>query len=104
MEFAIFNAWIALASLNTCPWPRVALVSKRKVFLSEHLPENDASPLSTRLSCPPEPRLLYSKAQFHAFSSFVLPDPLTGRTGTEEALHTLRSGYCQPWTPMSDGL
>ncbi|KAH8589073.1 hypothetical protein B0O99DRAFT_523793 [Bisporella sp. PMI_857] len=57
-----------------------------------------------RLSCPPEPRLLYSKAQFHAFTSFILPDPLTGRTGTEEALHTLRSGYCQPWTPMSDGL
>ncbi|TVY43757.1 hypothetical protein LSUB1_G001260 [Lachnellula subtilissima] len=57
-----------------------------------------------RLSCPPEPRLLYSKAQFHAFTSFILPDPLTGRTGTEEALHTLRSGYCQPWTQMSDGL
>ncbi|KAF4631564.1 hypothetical protein G7Y89_g6567 [Cudoniella acicularis] len=55
-----------------------------------------------RLSCPLEPRLLYSKAQFHAFTSFVLPDPLTGRTGTEEALHTLRSGYCQPWTPMGD--
>ena len=55
-----------------------------------------------RLSCPPEPRLLYSKAQFHAFTSFVLPDALTGRTGTEEALHTLRSGYCQPWTPMGD--
>ena len=53
-----------------------------------------------RLSCPPEPRLLYSKAQFHAYTSFVLPDPLTGRTGTEEAMHTLRSGYCQPWTPI----
>ena len=57
-----------------------------------------------RLSCPPEPRLLYSKAQFHAFTSFVLPDPLTGRTGAEEALHTLRSGYCKPWKPISDGL
>ncbi|KAH8590942.1 hypothetical protein B0O99DRAFT_690999 [Bisporella sp. PMI_857] len=57
-----------------------------------------------KLSCPPEPRLLYSKARFHAFTSFVLPDPLTGRTGTEEALHTLRSGYCQPWTWMSDGI
>ncbi|KAH8656605.1 hypothetical protein BGZ60DRAFT_384977 [Tricladium varicosporioides] len=57
-----------------------------------------------QLSCPPEPRLLYSKAQFHAFTSFVLPDPLTGRTGTEEALHTLRSGSCQPWKPLSDGL
>jgi len=55
-----------------------------------------------RLSCQPEPLLLYSKAQFHAITSFVLPDPLTGRTGTEEALHTLRSGYCQPWTPISD--
>ena len=55
-----------------------------------------------RLSCPPEPRLLYAKAQFHAFTSFVLPDPLTGRTGTEEALHTLRSGQCQPWTPLGD--
>ncbi|KAM3068070.1 hypothetical protein ACMFMF_009436 [Clarireedia jacksonii] len=55
-----------------------------------------------RLSCPPEPLLLYSKAQFHAFTSFVIPDPLTGRTGVEEALHTLRSGYCQPWTPLSE--
>jgi hypothetical protein len=53
-----------------------------------------------RLSCPPEPRLLYSKAQFHAYTSFVLPDPLTGRTGAEEALQILRSGYCQPWTPL----
>ncbi|KAM0145804.1 hypothetical protein ACHAQE_011068 [Botrytis cinerea] len=57
-----------------------------------------------RLSCPSEPRLLYSKAQFHAFTSFILPDPLTGRTGTEEALHTLRSGYCQPWRPLNDSL
>jgi Protein of unknown function (DUF3638) len=55
-----------------------------------------------RLSCPPEPRLLYSKAQFHAFTSFILPDPLTRRTGTEEALHTLRSGHCQPWMPMGE--
>ncbi|KAB8287403.1 hypothetical protein EYC80_010107 [Monilinia laxa] len=57
-----------------------------------------------RLSCPSEPRLFYSKAQFHAFTSFVLPDPLTGRTGTEEALHTLRSGYCQPWQPLNEKL
>jgi hypothetical protein len=55
-----------------------------------------------RLSCPAEPRLLYAKAQFHAFTSFVIPDPLTGRTGTEEALHILQSGYCQPWTPLGD--
>jgi len=53
-----------------------------------------------RLSCPAEPRLLYAKAQFHAFTSFCLPDPLTGRTGCEEALQILESGYCQPWTPL----
>ncbi|CAN9193922.1 unnamed protein product [Alternaria alternata] len=53
-----------------------------------------------RLSCPLEPRLLYAKAQFHAYTSFVIPDSLTGRTGTEEALHMLRSGQCQPWEPL----
>ena len=56
-----------------------------------------------RLDCPAEPRLLYLKAQFHAVTSFVVSDPLTGRTGTEEALHCLRSGICQPWTPLNDG-
>lgn len=40
------------------------------------------------------------KAYLHAATSFVLPDPLTGRTGTEEALHCLTSGSCQPWTPL----
>ncbi len=54
-----------------------------------------------RLECPTEPRLLYIKAQFHAYTSSVVPDPLTGRTGTEEALHCLKSGYCQPWTPLN---
>lgn len=54
-----------------------------------------------RLDCPPEPRLLYLKAHFHACTSSVIPDPLTGRTGSEEALHCLRSGYCQPWTPLT---
>ena len=56
-----------------------------------------------RLDCPAEPRLLYLKALFHAYTSFVLPDPLTGRTGTEEALHCLKSGYCQPWSPLAKG-
>lgn len=55
-----------------------------------------------RLDCPTEPRLLYLKAMYHAYTSFVLPDPLTGRTGTEEALHCLKSGYCQPWTPFME--
>lgn len=56
-----------------------------------------------RLDCPAEPRLLYLKAMYHAYTSFVLPDPLTSRTGTEEALHCLKSGYCQPWTPVTTG-
>ncbi|KAH8725994.1 hypothetical protein GQ44DRAFT_771576 [Phaeosphaeriaceae sp. PMI808] len=53
-----------------------------------------------RLSCLPEPRLLYAKAQFHASTSFIIPDPLTGRTGTEEAVHILQSGCSQPWMPL----
>lgn len=56
-----------------------------------------------RVDCPAEPRLVYSKAMFHAYTSFVLPDPLTGTTGTEEALRFLRSGYCQPWIPLAVG-
>ncbi|KAK8186362.1 hypothetical protein BC567DRAFT_189406 [Phyllosticta citribraziliensis] len=54
-----------------------------------------------RIDCQCEGRLLYMKAQLHAFTSFVLPDPLTRRTGTEEALHCLRSSLCQPWTPLN---
>ncbi|KAL2063392.1 hypothetical protein VTL71DRAFT_5197 [Oculimacula yallundae] len=56
-----------------------------------------------RLDCAAEPRLLYLKAAYHALTSFVVPDPLTGRTGTEEAVHCLKSGYCQPWTPITPG-
>ncbi|KAJ6256008.1 hypothetical protein Dda_9302 [Drechslerella dactyloides] len=54
-----------------------------------------------RIDCPPEPRLLYTKALVHAYTSFVIPDHLTGRTGTEESLHCLKSGYCQPWSPLN---
>ena len=50
-----------------------------------------------RLTCPPEPRLLCTKVQLHAFTSYALADPLTGRTGEEEAFHTLLSGRMQPW-------
>lgn len=55
-----------------------------------------------RLDCPAEPRLLYFKALCHAYTSFLNPDPLTGRTGTEESLHCLRSGLLQPWTPLEE--
>ncbi|KAK0115534.1 hypothetical protein ONS96_013988 [Cadophora gregata f. sp. sojae] len=54
-----------------------------------------------RLECAAEPRLLYLKAALHAYTSLPIPDALTGRTGTEEAIHCLKSGYCQPWTPLT---
>ncbi|KAM0256937.1 hypothetical protein ACHAQJ_004638 [Trichoderma viride] len=54
-----------------------------------------------RLSAPAEPLLLYKKALCHAITSFCLPDPLTGVTGTEEAIRILQSGAAQPWSPNS---
>ncbi|CAI7604411.1 unnamed protein product [Penicillium viridicatum] len=56
-----------------------------------------------RLISPSEPRLLYHKAQIHAFTSCFIQDPLTGCTGTEEALSCLQSGICKPWAPLSTG-
>ena len=53
-----------------------------------------------RIDCAPEPWLLYTKALLHALTSSVVPDSLTGRTGTEEALLWLQSGACQPWLPL----
>ncbi|KAL2782333.1 hypothetical protein BJX66DRAFT_345953, partial [Aspergillus keveii] len=56
-----------------------------------------------RLVSPPEPRLLYHKAQIHALTSCFIPDRLTGRTGTEEALSCLQSGAYRPWDRLSAG-
>jgi len=56
-----------------------------------------------RLEYPAEPRLLYLKAQFHTYTSFVISDPLTQRTRNKEALHCLRSRYCQLQTPLHPG-
>jgi len=53
-----------------------------------------------RLDCQQDLRDIYFKIFLHAITSFVLPDPLTGRTGTEEALHCLGSGSSQPWGPL----
>ncbi|KAL8391947.1 hypothetical protein RB595_002236 [Gaeumannomyces hyphopodioides] len=53
-----------------------------------------------RMECAPEPTLILKKAELHAMTSFVLPDTLTGRTGTEEALAILTSGAAQPWQPL----
>ena len=53
-----------------------------------------------RLECAAEPRLLYFKAYCHAITSSVHADPLTGRTGTEEALSCLQAANAQPWMPL----
>ena len=55
-----------------------------------------------RLECASEPRLIYFKAYCHAITSFILPDPLTGRTGTDEAIHCLQSANAQPWAPVDE--
>jgi hypothetical protein len=89
--------------------PVGAMLYKRRGPHVEVTVDNDGSygiftinNILQRIDCQAEPRLLYLKAQYHAFTSFVIPDPLTGRTGTEEALHLLRSGICQPWSPLDE--
>lgn len=54
-----------------------------------------------RLDCPAEPLLVYLRSLLHAYTSFVVPDGLTGRTGSEEALQYLKSGVSQPWQPIN---
>ncbi|KAF4999120.1 hypothetical protein FGRMN_2683 [Fusarium graminum] len=54
-----------------------------------------------RIDCAPEPTLVFMKALLHASTSFLLPDPLTGRTGTEEAIQWLQTGISQPWSPLT---
>ncbi|OTA65961.1 hypothetical protein K449DRAFT_366540 [Hypoxylon sp. EC38] len=54
-----------------------------------------------RIDCAAEPALVYKKAEIHALTSFVLPDPLTGLTGVESSLAILSSGVSQPWSPLS---
>ncbi|KAK4183027.1 hypothetical protein QBC35DRAFT_545071 [Podospora australis] len=53
-----------------------------------------------RIDCAAEPALVYMKALLHASTSFLLPDPLTGRTGAEESLAWLSSSICRPWTVL----
>ena len=53
-----------------------------------------------RLECQAEPRLLYFKAYCHGVTGYLLPDPLTRRTGTDEALSCLQAANAQPWTSL----
>ena len=53
-----------------------------------------------RIDCAAEPVMVYRKAEIHAVTNSPVPDPLTGKTGAEEALSILSSGICQPWKPL----
>jgi hypothetical protein len=59
------------------------------------------NPVLGRLDCPAEPWLLYQKALLFALTSFIFPDDLTGRTGTEEALDLLKSPQYEPWSTLN---
>lgn len=53
-----------------------------------------------RLTCAPEPPLIFALAHLHAITSFPLPDPLTSKTGVQASMDILRSGAAQPWQPF----
>ncbi|KAK4201015.1 hypothetical protein QBC40DRAFT_64262 [Triangularia verruculosa] len=72
------------------------------VGLSDKYGKFDINDTLGRIDCAAEPALVYAKALIHALTSFPLPDPLTGRTGTEESLHWLQSGICRPWTVLGN--
>ncbi|KAL7945220.1 hypothetical protein V8C42DRAFT_358211 [Trichoderma barbatum] len=82
-------------------WKRNDIHVYVKLSTSDGYCRFDIDDIVGRLSSPPERRLLILKALCHAATSFCLPDPLTGRTGTEEAIRTLRSGAVQPWAPWA---
>lgn len=100
---SIDNSGFAIQSRRSMGVSRGGGGGNNCLILTGHYATFTINEVLGRIDCPPEPRLLYLKAQLHAYTSFILPDPLTRRTGTEEALHILSSGYCQPWTPLDAG-
>ncbi|CAK7274557.1 hypothetical protein SEPCBS119000_006234 [Sporothrix epigloea] len=90
------NAHISVMAKIDTSAPRYARISEQGRAYARF----DIDTTLGRLTCPPEPRLLFTKVQLHAFTSFPLPDPLTGRTGEEEACHTMLSGRLQPWVSL----
>jgi len=75
----------------------VSIVIKNK---GEYL-KFEVNDIIGRMDCPAEPLMLYHRALYHAITAHYLPDPLTGRSGAEEALHYLESGAYLPWKPLS---
>ncbi|KAH7121598.1 hypothetical protein EDB81DRAFT_605619, partial [Dactylonectria macrodidyma] len=85
----------------TYSWDRKGMHVIVKITESNNYARFNIDPLLGRIDCAQEPEILYLKALLHAATSFPLPDELTGRTGTEEAIHCLTSACSQPWTPLS---
>ncbi|KAI0057670.1 hypothetical protein BV25DRAFT_1970711 [Artomyces pyxidatus] len=67
-------------------WVRIDTGPAKQIAYHEYKIDADLGRLVATASL--ESRLL--KCYLHALTSYPLPDPLTGRTGTEEALHELR--------------
>lgn len=78
--------------------PHMEIVMRK--FDATNIGNFDINEVLGRLETPPEPALVFFKAYFHALTSFPIPDPLTLRTGMEEAFHILRSGAAQPWQSL----
>jgi len=91
-----------VAPLGALSWRRDGVHVHVRVANTDSYGQFTIDSILGRLVCPSEPRLLYVKALIHALTSFPLADALTGRTGTEEAMHTLESGCCRPWQPLGD--
>ncbi|KAH6649391.1 hypothetical protein F5144DRAFT_542592 [Chaetomium tenue] len=92
-----------IVPLGAVSWKRDGIHVSVRASNADHYGRFGIDEVLGQLTCPPEPRLLYAKALLHALTSFPLPDDLTRRTGTEEALRTLESGRCQPWQPIVGG-
>lgn len=60
----------------------------------------EIDPILGRLTCAPEPPLVFALAHLHAITSFPLPDALTCKTGLQVAMEILQSGAAQPWEPI----
>jgi hypothetical protein len=69
--------------------------SQSKAKYHEYMIDTDLC----RLTCKTLESKLF-KIYLHAISSHCLPDPLTGRTGTQEALHELRSAGCKSFQQL----
>jgi hypothetical protein len=84
-------------SITTAEGPHVSIVIKNSGSYLRFGVNN----VLGRIDCPAEPIMLYHRALWHASTAHFLPDPLTKRTGVEEALQYLQSGAYRPWIPLT---